>query len=139
MIIIDWSITLCDVTPKSRIKFWKCSDAVFFHYILLRNTIFFPDAHAWRKGVLFLTERSQSKFHITKSIFHDNFYIFLNIFSHIFVSYQTKRVHCILKEISPKTIRFLMPPENVTWPYVHRHMTWNKNKKKCQHPVKLSK
>ena len=33
---------------------------------------------------------SKAKFHITKSIFHNNFYIFLNISSHIFVSYQNQ-------------------------------------------------
>ena len=33
---------------------------------------------------------SKAKFHITTSIFHDNFYIFLNISSHIVVSYQNQ-------------------------------------------------
>jgi hypothetical protein len=35
---------------------------------------------------------SKAKFHITKSIFHDNFYIFLNISSHIVVSYQNQKL-----------------------------------------------
>ena len=62
---------------------------------------------------------------------------FIIIFTYFWISpvtflypIKTKRVHCILKEISPKTIRFLMPPEKVTWPHVHRHMTWYKNKHK---------
>ena len=69
---------------------------------------------------------------------------FLIIFTYFWISpvtflypIKTKHVHCILKEISPKRIRFLMPPEKVTWPHVHRHMTWNKNKQTNKKSVNI--